>query len=156
MRFTALVLLPLTAMAFAPRPQTTKVQTKLDMTKRRDVLATGAGIVFALTRPKAAAAGTANPFLEEEVNFEPSQMPSGDKIDINGAFVTDYKALPGFYPHAAGKIASNGPFEKVSDIYKIKGLTKNDIKVFKKYEKELAVLPPGRMFDERLNQRQST
>jgi hypothetical protein len=29
-------------------------------------------------------------------------------------FFSDYKCFPGFFPHAAGKIASNGPYEKVS------------------------------------------
>ena len=71
-------------------------------------------------------------------------------------FQVDYKQFPGMYPHAAGMIASHGPYSTVSDIYKIPGLTENDKKVFKKYENELTVLPPGRMFKERINQRQST
>ena len=41
------------------------------------------------------------------------------------------------FPHAAGKIASNGPYGSVKDIYKIPGLTENDKKVFKMYEKDL-------------------
>ena len=45
---------------------------------------------------------------------------------------------------------------RLKDIYKIPGITENDKKMFKKYEAELTVLPPGRMFDERINQRQST
>jgi photosystem II PsbU protein len=60
------------------------------------------------------------------------------------------------YPHAAGKIASNGPYKKVSDIYKIEGLTKNDVTLFKKYEKLFTVHPPGRAFLERINARVST
>jgi photosystem II PsbU protein len=60
------------------------------------------------------------------------------------------------YPHAAGKIASNGPYVSVKDIYKIPGLTDNDIKLFKKYEREFTVNPPGRTFDERINARVST
>lgn len=68
----------------------------------------------------------------------------------------DYKVLPGFFPHAAGQIASNGPYEKVSDIYKIKGLTPNDKALFKKYESAFTVNPPGRAFDERINARVST
>jgi len=43
----------------------------------------------------------------------------------------------GMYPSAAGKIASNGPYGSVKDIYKIPGLTENDKKVFKMYEKDL-------------------
>ena len=103
---------------------------------RRDALLNvvrGSGILIGMVMaPKDVNAGTANPFFEKEINFEPSQMAKNDKIDINGAFVvsllcyvhfsvqaslftcystyifltqTDYKQLPGFYPHAAGKIA---------------------------------------------------
>ena len=43
----------------------------------------------------------------------------------------------GMYPNAAGKIASNGPYGSVKDIYKIPNLTENDKKVFKMYEKDL-------------------
>ena len=60
------------------------------------------------------------------------------------------------YPHAVGMIAANGPYNTVQDIYKIKGIDDNDKKLFKQYEKEFMVNPPGRMFDERINQRQST
>jgi photosystem II PsbU protein len=42
------------------------------------------------------------------------------------------------------------------DIYSIPGVTANDKAMFKKYQAELTVLPPGRMFKERINQRQST
>jgi len=65
-------------------------------------------------------------------------------------------AFPGLYPHAAGLIASNGPYNDVSDIFKIEGLTANDKALFSKYQKEFTVNPPGRMFDERVNQRVST
>jgi photosystem II PsbU protein len=64
--------------------------------------------------------------------------------------------FPGMFPHAAGKIASNGPYEKVKDIYKIEGLTKNDVAMFKKYESNFTANPPGRVFGERINGRVST
>ncbi len=60
------------------------------------------------------------------------------------------------FPHAAGKIASNGPYKKVSDIYSIPGLTQNDKELFKKYENMFTVNPPGRAFKERINARVST
>jgi photosystem II PsbU protein len=60
------------------------------------------------------------------------------------------------FPHAAGKIASNGPYVSVKDIYKIEGLTENDKKLFKKYENEFTANPPGRTFNERVNSRFST
>jgi len=68
----------------------------------------------------------------------------------------DYKQFPGMYPHAAGKIASNGPYSSTKDLYKIPGITKNDIAMFKKYEGQFTVIPPGRMFGERINNRVST
>jgi hypothetical protein len=45
---------------------------------------------------------------------------------------------------------------QVKDLYKIKGITANDVKMFKKYEREFTVIPPGRMFNERINNRVST
>lgn len=65
-------------------------------------------------------------------------------------------SLPGMFPHAAGKIASHGPYKTVSDIYKIEGLTDNDKAMFKKYEKYFTVNPAGRAFNERINARVST
>ena len=58
--------------------------------------------------------------------------------------------------HSTGMIASHGPYENVKDIYKIPGLTDNDKKMFKIYEKFFTVNPPGRAFPERINARVST
>jgi hypothetical protein len=41
----------------------------------------------------------------------------------------DYKQLPGMFPHAAGQIASHGPYKSVKDVYKINSLTDEDRKV---------------------------
>ena len=60
------------------------------------------------------------------------------------------------FPHAAGKIASNGPYVSVQDIYSIPGLTDHDKLLFKKYEHYFTANPPGRAFDERINARVST
>jgi photosystem II PsbU protein len=68
----------------------------------------------------------------------------------------EYKQFPGMFPHAAGKIASNGPYASVRDIYSIKGITENDKRLFKMYEKEFTANPPGRSFSERINNRVST
>ena len=78
------------------------------------------------------------------------------KIDVNNALVTDYKQLPGMYPHAAGQIASHGPYRSVDELFKLATATDSDKKLFKKYKSELCALPPGRMFNERINARQST
>ena len=84
------------------------------------------------------------------------QQATSSKLDINNAVVTDYKAMPGMYPHAAGLIASNGPYTRTSDIFKLPSANDRDKALFKKYLPELTVLPPGRGFYERINARQST
>lgn len=64
----------------APFVPTTKhvATTELAALSRREALLTiGSGVM--LSAP-IANAGTANPFLEEEVNFEPSQMAKSDKV----------------------------------------------------------------------------
>merc|ERR1719486_1507636 len=40
-------------------------------------------------------------------------LGGSEKIDINNANVRVYAKLPGMYPGAAGKIASNGPYKSV-------------------------------------------
>jgi photosystem II PsbU protein len=61
------------------------------------------------------------------------------------------------YPTTAGKIASHGPYVSVADVYKkIPNLTAHDKEMFKKYEKNFTVNPPGRSFGERINARVST
>lgn len=65
--------------------------------------------------------------------------------------------FPGLFPHVAGKLASNGPYSSVKDMYKIKGLTSRDIAIMKKYESEFTVNPASlRTFNERINARVST
>ena len=91
--------------------------------------------------------------LEDE--YIAAQQGNSDKLDLNSAAIDQYKRLSGFFPHAAGQIASHGPYSTVQEIYDIKGLTSDDKKLFNKYQDEFIVLPPGRMFGERLNSRQS-
>ena len=71
-------------------------------------------------------------------------MAATGKIDVNNALVTDYKLLPGMYPHAAGLIASHGPYNSVRDIHGIPGVTARDKELFTKYRAELVALPPSR------------
>ena len=86
----------------------------------------------------------------------PMQQASSGKLDLNNALVTDYKRLQGMYPHAAGLIASNGPYNSVSDLYKLPGATDQDKALFTRYKSEFVALAPGRTFYERINARQST
>ena len=44
----------------------------------------------------------------------------------------------------------------MQDIFKIRFATPNDKELFKRYLSEFVALPPGRMFGERINARQST
>ena len=76
-------------------------------TSRRSMIQSAGFILGTLAAPNPSHAGTANPFFEREINFEPSQQSTSDKVDINGAIVVDYKQFPGMYPRAAGKIVSS-------------------------------------------------
>mmetsp|Transcript_5973 Transcript_5973/g.13693 ORF Transcript_5973/g.13693 Transcript_5973/m.13693 type:complete len:157 (-) Transcript_5973:1350-1820(-) len=134
-----------------------EVTTELSAITRRKAITLSSGLLFgALAGPRPSHSSTANPVFEDEINYEPSQQAHGDLLDVNNAFVVDYKQYPGMYPTAAGKIASHGPYNNVKDIYDIPGVTEHDKYIFKRYETEMTALPPGRMFDERINQRQST
>uniref|UniRef100_A0A7S3L326 Photosystem II 12 kDa extrinsic protein n=1 Tax=Amphora coffeiformis TaxID=265554 RepID=A0A7S3L326_9STRA len=70
-------------------------------------------------------------------------LGGSDTIDINNANVRVYLKLPGMYPSAAGKIAANGPYNSVGDIYNIPGLTSKEKEVMKKYESKFTALKPS-------------
>ena len=82
----ALCMLPLAA-SFAPTANKVKT-TELFALSRRQFIPACSALIFGA---KAASAGTANPFMVEEINFEPSQLARPDKVDINGAFVVSRK-----------------------------------------------------------------
>jgi len=143
-----------TTMAFVPAIQQKRTTTELAV-HRRDVLAGFAGLVL---MPGIASAGSTF-FFDEKIEqvYEPSQQATGGKVDLNNAFVDEYMQFPGMYPRVAGKIASNGPYDSVKDMYKIEGLTDRDKSVMKKYESAFTVNEPGpRTFNERINARVST
>ncbi|KAK7230826.1 hypothetical protein SO694_00075184 [Aureococcus anophagefferens] len=71
------------------------------------------------------------------------------------ATVTEYKQFAGMYPSVAGKIASPRPYGSIGDVRKLANFSPTEAKIFKANQKEFTVLPPGRMFIERINQRQS-
>lgn len=144
------------ALGFSPVPKTKKTPSTQLYLERRDLLHAGLVAWAAMSDPVQAHSSTWVFEDRNEINYEPAQMRQDGKFDLNSAFVSDYKYLRGMFPHAAGKIASNGPYKKISDIYRIEGLTENDIKLFKKYERQFIVNPPGRAFYERINAREST
>ena len=48
---------------------------------------------------------------------------------------------PGMYPNIGGKIANNGPYASVKDVYKLKILSKAEQDTIKKYESKLVATP---------------
>lgn len=152
-----LCLIPAIA-AFAPVQKPVRTSSKLEATTRRDVLLGIAAATAAAAQPalaKQAGIGSDWGFIDDEVVA--AQQPTGDRVDVNNAAINEYMQFRGMYPSAAGKIASNGPYQSVKDIYKIPGLSENDKKMFKKYEKDLtANQAQYRTFTERINSRVST
>jgi photosystem II PsbU protein len=69
-------------------------------------------------------------------------LGGSDKIDINNANVRVYLKLPGMYPAVGGKIASNGPYSSVSDVYNIPGLSGKEKDLIKKYESKFVAFKP--------------
>lgn len=64
-------------------------------------------------------------------------------VDINNANVRAYLKMPGLYPTVAGKIASNGPYKTVSELYSIPGLSAQEKDILKKYESRFVALEPA-------------
>ena len=70
-------------------------------------------------------------------------LGGGRQVDINNANVRVYLKMPGLYPAVAGKIASNGPYKNVGDVYNIPGLTSKEKEVIKKYEDRFVAKEPA-------------
>lgn len=92
-----------------------------------------------------AAAGLAVPGAASAVrDYENIGFLGGSEtIDINNANVRVYLKLPGMYPNAAGKIAANGPYNSVNEVYNIPGLTSKEKDIIKKYESRFTALKPS-------------
>merc|ERR1719166_445089 len=79
-------------------------------------------------------------------------LGGSDKVDINNANVQAYRQFPGFFPTAAGIIATHGPYEKVGDLYNIPNLDPKIVEIFKKYEGNLVCNPASpAYFIDRIN-----
>ena len=70
-------------------------------------------------------------------------LGGGNVVDVNNANVRVYLKMPGLYPGVAGKIASNGPYKSVGDLYNIPGLSGAEKDLIKKYESRFTVSPPS-------------
>jgi photosystem II PsbU protein len=94
----------------------------------------------------AAAAGMAafaQPALADR-DYANVGLLGGEKIvDVNNANVRVYLKMPGVYPNLAGKIAANGPYNSVSDLFNIPGLTSKDKELLKKYESRFTAQKPS-------------
>ena len=75
-------------------------KTTLDSISRRSLLSS-VGISF--LSANSVLAFTQESYFLDEAPPTSQQAPS-DKIDVNSAFVGDYKQLRGMFPHAAGNI----------------------------------------------------
>jgi photosystem II PsbU protein len=123
------------AVAAFVTPQAAQTSTALNA-ERREFLSAAA----------AAAAGLATfaPAANAIRDYEGIGYLGGGKIvDVNNANVRAYLKMPGMYPTVAGKIASNGPYKSVSDIYNIPGLTGAEKDMMKKYESKFTALAPS-------------
>lgn len=107
----------------------------------KPVVSRRAALTGAAAAALAAVAGSLPALAETEYANVPF-LGGSDIIDINNANVRAYAKYPGMYPTVAGLIATNGPFETVSDLYKIPGLTDLQIATLKKYEDKLVALTP--------------
>jgi photosystem II PsbU protein len=76
-----------------------------------------------------------------EVDYEGIKfLGGGDKIDLNNANVRAYLKVPGMYPTLAGKVASQGPYKTVADVYSIPGLSGKEKDVLKSNENRFVAL----------------
>jgi len=100
-----------------------------------------AALTGAAAAALAAMAGSLPAMAETEYANVPF-LGGSDIIDINNANVRAYAKYPGMYPTVAGILATNGPYESVSDVFKIPGLTERQVNTLKKYQDKLVALTP--------------
>ena len=122
------------AVAAFVAPEQARTSTALNA-ERREFLNAAAVAVAGF-----AAAAPANAIRDyDKVGY----LGGGQIVDINNANVRSYLKMPGLYPNVAGKIASNGPYKTVSDVYNIPGLTGAEKDLIKKYENRFTAFAPS-------------
>jgi hypothetical protein len=153
---TMMMMMMMMASAFSPAPiattTTTRQQsmtmalmaTEKNTVERRAVLANMAAAVWfgttlsSLSSPPPALALNNIPSDNEIVK---EQRTVVNQLDVNNAPVADYMKYPGLYPTIAGKIASHGPYQSFSDVYKLSMLSNEEKAKIKFYEKEFTATP---------------
>ena len=122
------------AVAAFVAPEQARTSTALNA-ERREFLSAAAVAVAGL-----ATAAPANAIRDyENIGY----LGGGKIVDINNANVRAYLKMPGLYPNVAGKIASNGPYKSVSEIFSIPGLTSSEKDLMKKYESRFTTMAPA-------------
>lgn len=131
--------------AFAPAVAKKSTDTRLmmDTVDRRSFVslipaaaAAAATVALSTGSAPAAFALSSDPADNEIVK---EQRTVTGKLDVNNAPVADYMKYPGLYPTIGGKIANNGPYSSVNDVYKV--LSSSEKSQLKKYASELTATP---------------
>ncbi|CAB9521736.1 12 kDa extrinsic protein, chloroplastic [Seminavis robusta] len=132
MKLTIFAILASAVAAFVA-PQAAQTSTALNAERREFISAAAvAGL--------AAFAPAANAVRDYEgIGY----LGGGKVVDVNNANVRAYLKMPGLYPSVAGKIASNGPYKSVGDLYSIPGLSGAEKDLIKKYESRFTALAPS-------------
>lgn len=142
--FLLFTLLVVSIRAFSPivvhQSKSTALYSTVD--RRTAVVTAAATAAAALLGPQLAGALSSIPADNEIVK---EQQAVTDKLDVNNAPVANYMQLPGMYPTIAGKIANNGPYGSVNDIFKLTSLSSQEKATIKKYQSELTATTPTGM-----------
>ena len=119
--------------AFVAQSPAARASTEL-AADRRAFLSSAAAVAFA------AVPLTANAVRDYE---NVGLLGGGEVVDINNANVRVYLKMPGMYPNLAGKVASNGPYSSVSEVFNIPGLSGKEKEILKKYENRFTAQKPA-------------
>merc|ERR1712174_2582 len=126
-----------TVAAFAPNGSVSRPATEL-AAERREFMSSAAAALgvagLAAFAPEAKA-------IRDYDNV--GYLGGGNVVDVNNANIRVYLKMPGLYPNVAGKIASNGPYKSVGDLYQIPGLSQAEKDLIKKYEPRFTAQPPS-------------
>jgi photosystem II PsbU protein len=123
------------ATAFTSPHAASQTSSALNAESRREFLS-----AFGVAAGMAAFAPAANAIRDYE-NI--GLLGGSSVVDINNANVRVYLKMQGLYPTVAGKIASNGPYAAVSDLYNIPGLSGKEKELIKKYESRFTAQKPS-------------
>ena len=99
MKLAFVILLPCLVSSFSVVEKNAGFSTQLEAISRRQVLLTGTAALGYASFPSAADAFSQQ---LDDFAYEPQQQKTDGKLDLNAAFVGEYKQLRGMFP-SAGK-----------------------------------------------------